>query len=81
MGELVEVAGSFYYNDAENAIKTSGYILDVDDEFFYLGDTPEEISQALRRDRIIYIQIITPKNEYRNLLDQMKVPKDDAEKN
>jgi hypothetical protein len=81
VGELVEIAGSFYHGEAENAIKTHGYILDIDDEFYYLGDTPEEVTQALRRDRVIYIQVLTPANEYREILDQLEVPEDETAKN
>lgn len=81
VGELVEMAGSFYHGDGENAIKTMGYILDMDDEFYYLGDDPEQISQAIRRDRVIWIQILTPENSYKEILDELEVPNDETQKN
>jgi hypothetical protein len=81
VGELVEVAGSFYHGDQENAIKIAGFVLDVDDEYYYLGDTPEEITQAIRRDRVIYIQILEPINPYLDALKELEVPEDETKQN
>lgn len=75
------MAGSFYHGDGENAIKTMGYILDMDDEFYYLGDDPEEIVQAIRRDKVIWIQILTPENSYKEILKELEVPDDETKKN
>lgn len=81
VGEHVELAGSFYHSDQEAAIKVQGYILDIDDEYYYLGDTPEEITNAIKRDRVIYIQVIPKVNEYQQMLMEMDVPETDEEKN
>jgi hypothetical protein len=78
VGELVEIAGSFYHGDQEAAIKITGFVLDADDEFYYLGDTPEEISQAIRRDRVIYIQILEPLNPNLDKLRELQIPEDES---
>lgn len=81
VGELVEMAGSFYHGEGENAIRTMGYILDMDDEFYYLGDNPQEIHQAIKKDRVIWIQVLTPENAYKEMLQDFEVPEDDSKKN
>lgn len=81
IGELVEIAGSFYHGDSEAAIKIAGFVLDADDEFYYLGDSPDEITQAIRRDRVIYIQIMEPFNIHLNALKEFKIPDDETKKN
>ena len=75
------MAGSFYHGEGENAIKTMGYILDMDDEFYYLGDNPEEIVQAIKKDRVIWIQVLTPENAYTEMLQSLEVPTDESAKN
>lgn len=79
IGELVEVAGSFFHGDQENAIKIAGFVLDADKEYYYLGDTPEEITQAIRRDRVIYIQILEPLNPALEVLKGMDIPEEGKE--
>ena len=81
IGELVEVAGSFYHGDTEAAIKIAGFVLDADEEYYYLGDTPDEITQAIRRDRVIYIQILEPVNPYLEKLKQLEIPEDETKQN
>lgn len=81
IGELVELAGSFYHGEQEAALKVVGYILDMDDNYYYLGDTHEEITQAIKKDRVIYIQVLNPVNQFEEMLTQMEVPKDESQKN
>lgn len=75
------MAGSFHHGNEEAAIKTMGYLLDMDDEYYYLGDNAEEIVQAIRRDKVIWIQILQPTNMYKDMLNQMQVPEDEDKKN
>ncbi len=75
------MAGTFSHAGVETDIKVQGFILDMDDEFYYLGNTPEEIVRAVKRENVVYIEILNPDNEYRAILDEMEVPKDEAEKN
>ena len=58
IGEFVEVAGSFFHGEVEVPIRIQGYILDSDDQFYFLGDTPEEISSAIRKTSVVYIEIV-----------------------
>lgn len=81
IGELVEIAGSFFHGNEEHNIKIAGFVLDVDDEYYYLGDTPEEINQAIRRDRVIYIQILEQVDPVLEILQDLEVPKDEIGKN
>lgn len=81
MGEYVEICGSFYHGNDEAAIKIQGYLLDIDNVYIYLGDTPDEISNAVKKERVIWISVYTPDNEYRRILTDLEVPESDEEKN
>ena len=37
-----------------------GYLLDEDDEYFYLGDAPEEITDAVLREQVVRMTVPMP---------------------
>ena len=59
-----------------NMATFDGYLLDVDDSFFYIGANGMEVSKAIRKDQVVYIEIIRPKDQYDGLLDNMKTNDD-----
>lgn len=81
IGELVEISGSFVDTNTKAVLKLIGFVLDADDEFYYLGDTPEEITQAIRRDKVFYIQILQPINPYLEKLKSLEIPEDETKQN
>lgn len=81
VGEYVEVCGSFFHSSEEMAIRVRGYLLDIDNTYLYLGDGPDEIEHAIRKDKVIWLQVITQNNEYQVILKEMGKPKDDKDVN
>lgn len=93
IGDRVEIVADFYQNYQEETAESritnhapasiQGYILDIDDEFLYLGKNPHEISMALRRTKVLYIEVIGAEKEekspYDALLDSMPFPKKNEE--
>ena len=52
-------------------ITIMGYILDVDDHFYYIGPTPHEIRQAIKKERVDAIEVFTEEDEHAEMLDRM----------
>lgn len=72
IGEYVEIL-----SNARNIIQgdilplsVQGYILDMDDDFLYVGETPLEIKFAVKREDVRYLEIIEPKTIFDHMLDQ-----------
>lgn len=81
IGELVEIIGTLTDAQKEVSIKIVGYILDVDKEFLYLGDTPEFINRAIKRNKVDLIEIINVEQEFTEILENLEIPQDDSQKN
>lgn len=93
IGDRVEIVADFYQNYSEETAESritnhapasiQGYILDLDNEFLYLGKNPHEVSMCLKRDRVLYIEVIggetKERSPYDELLDSMPVPKKSEE--
>jgi hypothetical protein len=47
----------------QNPLAVRGFVLDVDDEFIYLGDTADEITRFLRKDLVAGGDIVKDKME------------------
>lgn len=65
----------------EGTIQTNGYLLDYDEEYYYLGSNADEISHCVKRDKVTLIQVMNVENTYTEMLETMEVPKNDNEKN
>ncbi len=55
-------------------ILLEGYLLDRDKYYYYMGNTSKEITHAIKRVRVIFIEILPIKNQYDDLLDHMPDP-------
>lgn len=49
-----------------------GYLLDLDDEFLYLGETNTEVDKAIKRESVVFIQISKQEDELSRVYDEMK---------
>lgn len=47
----------------QNPMAVRGYVLDIDEEFVYLGDTPNGINRFVRKDLIAGGDIVNPDKE------------------
>lgn len=66
--------------ESQGQIMLKGYLLDFDEEYYYLGDGPNEITQAIEKKFAPIIQIEEqPKkaNLFEEILDNFEVPSDD----
>jgi hypothetical protein len=83
IGELVEMVIPLSDMISEGTITTKGYLLDYNDEYYFLGETPDEISHCVPRHnpKPRLIQVLSPENEYQEILEEMEVPKNEREKN
>lgn len=81
VGEKVEIVAGFYQNYMEETADSritnqapasiQGFILDLDDDYMYLGKNPTEVSMCIRRDTVLYIEILVERNEYDVILDSL----------
>lgn len=63
-GNTVETMPVFY----------EGILLDHDDEYYYLGSTPNEITQAVKKKQVVHIMVMEQKDIYEEILDSMPKP-------
>lgn len=84
IGEFVEILTPMYQKkiqgneegvtDETIPIVIQGFILDMDDERLYLGDSPEEITQAVMKSDARIIRIVKANNPYDEILDSLDAP-------
>ena len=61
------------FEEDANAVVT-GYLIDYDGEFFYLGKDPDNLTTLIDKNEISFIEIIQPKEEFDSILDDMPIP-------
>lgn len=66
---------------AEGPVILGGYLLDEDDKYYYLGPTPDGITDAIKKVTVKHIQIIPPKSKYDEIMDKTPEPSDEKEIN
>lgn len=81
VGEFIEIVARLSDENSEESIKTVGYLLDYNDEYYFLGHTPEEISHCVKRSKVTLINTLNPDNLYQEILEDMEIPKNDRDKN
>lgn len=57
VGEHVQVITSHLIADS-TTISADGYLLDEDEEFYYLGAGPDEVAMAIRKQDVVLISIL-----------------------
>lgn len=91
IGEYVEILTCFYQKHIEGnqdsiseqtvPIVIQGYILDIDDEFYYIGNNPSEVVRAIRKQDARAFEILQPKNVFDEILEHMPVPENKDSEN
>lgn len=84
IGEFVEILTPIYQkkiqgnedgvSDETIPIVIQGYILDMDADRLYLGDSPEEITQSVLKVDARIIRIVKVANPYDEILDSLDAP-------
>lgn len=71
IGELVELTTQFRVGDSQVVGSLTAYILDVDEDYYYLGDSPEEVSSVVKKEAIYSIMITKNKSWKEVMLDEL----------
>lgn len=53
----------------ESPIAFRGFLLDVDEQYYYIGSSADEISKAIKKTFVIGIELVKYKNQYDEILD------------
>ena len=80
-GEHLEIVAMLSSEVTEGTIKTNGFLLDYNDEYYFLGETPHEITHCVKREKVTLIQVMEPGSVYQEILEEMEIPKDERGKN
>lgn len=83
VGEFIEIVADLIGGAGESGMPLviSGFLLDIDDEYFYMGKSHDEVDQAIRKDNVIFICIIQEKDEIKEALRSVPTPKNKDEGN
>jgi hypothetical protein len=92
IGELVELTTneqiSGFYEDEENGpvqfqepLVVTGYLIDMDEGMYLLGQKEDEVSEAVHADRVWRVRIIDPTSLIKDTLEKFPVPTKNDEVN
>jgi hypothetical protein len=85
VGELVELTTreqiSGFYEDEENGpvqfqepMVITGYLIDIDEGMYLLGQTEDEVREAVHAEQVWRIRIIDPSSLIKGTLEKFPVP-------
>lgn len=66
-GEGVETYPIFY----------EGILLDYDNDYYYLGRTPQEVTQAVKKDTVAHIMVTEERDIFKQILEELPEPEKD----
>ena len=92
IGEYVELTTSLSLKTAIDAgeegqiiqdgpVNVTGFLLDQDDTYYYLGEGPSAMDTAVKIDAVKAITIVKQKTIFDEILDEMPNPENDEEFN
>lgn len=67
--------------ESNSPLAFEGFLIDTDESYYYLGQTPKEASMAIKVDTVLSVIISEPKNKYDELLDDIGDEPDESELN
>lgn len=76
IGEYVEVICSrgISYNNNTVPVSTSGFLLDVDEEFYYLSQDGQSVSSAVKKVDVTVMEIVNQQSFATQVLQEVEVP-------
>ena len=66
---------------SESPITITGYLLDEDDKYYYMGGRPDSITNAIKKASVKLIEIVEMKTHMDEMLDAIGEPEDEQEIN
>lgn len=79
--DLIETSAQTSTDLEKNPLYFQGILLDIDEDFYFLGDTPAEINQAVKKKNVVHIGIVEKVDEYEEILRDMPTPNNKEEIN
>lgn len=70
-----------HVKEIDEPVVFEGFLLDMDDEFLFLGDSPHEVCSAITRKDVNSIHILKALDIFSDVLDSMPEPTDDSDIN
>lgn len=58
-----------------------GYLLEVDDEYYYIGETPDAVEKAIRKEHVLTIDIVDQDKVFDKILEELDTPEDRSKSN
>lgn len=82
-GEELEIVCRLVGGQGEEGMPLviNGFFLDLDKDYLYLGNTPDQVTQAVKRDTIVLISIVHEPDELRQALLSVPTPRNKNEGN
>ena len=78
IGEMVEIIVTSETGNKGQLI-IQGYLLDYDEDYYYIGEHPLAVTSALKRSLVGFINIIEPVDPNLEILHNMDTPNDEDE--
>lgn len=67
--------------ECQDAIKVRGWLVDMDDKYFYFGTKRGDILQSLKQDSVVHIAIVDATDPEQDVLNAMPDPETEEEIN
>lgn len=76
VGEFVEIVGSTLSGDGTAIVPlvVTGFLLDLDDKFYYLSDDGMSVKRAIKITDLKAIEIVETKTHFDQMLDNVLIP-------
>lgn len=76
IGEYVQVITSFQLTTADSPdfampLIIEGFMADADEQYIYMGDQDGNITQAVKSDHVVYVQILDKESEFEELFSSL----------
>jgi hypothetical protein len=75
IGEYVEILCK-YETSERMPLSVIGYLLDIDDIYYYIGAGPLQVESALKKEDVCFISIINNVDPTTQMLEDMPIPED-----
>lgn len=79
-GEYVEMLCKYKTTD-EAPLVIQAFLLDIDNTYYYIGDSPIQVNAVIRKEDLCFMKIIEQVDEATEYLEQMPVPQKEEDKN
>lgn len=79
IGEAVQILTDFTLTtstaneDSLTPLIVEGYLLDSDENYVYIGSTPDQVYQAVKKDRIVFIQVLDKRDALSDIMDSLNM--------